>query len=301
MEATAPSGFEPAQDGGALVSTVVVENQMDIEFGGHLLLQLIEELDELGTAMTRQTTPDDFAVEDVKGGEERRGTVPLVIVGLAFRESGAQGQDRSGSIKSLPAEIRRSFLRRRNLQHLLGLDRTSYPQFHGGVLVQKLAHQQRGSQLGMNQPQCLEKNAVATSYMNRHDTGRNSFRGDYLNHPHQRCVPSRIFNSLDTPLVVGDLSGGKHDETTAALQESKGASEAAGVASGRTGRINWNDQVLDFRDRVEQLIRKESQIRPYPLKQRGENGSFENAERMVCDYYRRPLPGIRARSRSGTR
>jgi hypothetical protein len=42
---------------------------VDIEVGGSLLFQLIEELNEFMATMTRQATPQDSAVEDVEGAE----------------------------------------------------------------------------------------------------------------------------------------------------------------------------------------------------------------------------------------
>ena len=64
---------------------VVVENEMDVEFRGHLLFELIEKLVVLFTTMARQAVANDLAVEDVEGGEQCRSPVPLVVVRLALR------------------------------------------------------------------------------------------------------------------------------------------------------------------------------------------------------------------------
>src|SRR5208282_3794623 len=101
METAAPLGLEPTLDLGALVGAVIVENEMDFEFRRHLLFQLIQEANKLLAAMARQATADDFSVENIEGCKQCRGSVPLVIVCLAFRQSGPQRQDRSGSVQGL--------------------------------------------------------------------------------------------------------------------------------------------------------------------------------------------------------
>ena len=87
VKAAALLGLEPTLHGGALVGAVVVENEVDVEFRGHLLFQLMEEFDELLAPMARQATTDDLAIEDIEGGKQGGGSVPLVIMRLAFRQS----------------------------------------------------------------------------------------------------------------------------------------------------------------------------------------------------------------------
>ena len=77
--------LEPTLDGGALMGAVVVQNEMDIEFRGYFLFELIEKLDELFATMARQAVANHLAVEDVEGGKQRRSPVPLVVVRLALR------------------------------------------------------------------------------------------------------------------------------------------------------------------------------------------------------------------------
>src|SRR5438874_6106726 len=101
VKATALPGLEPALDGGTFVRAVIVENEMNIEVLRHLLLHLIEELDKLLAAMARQATADDLAVQDVEGSEKCRGSVPLVVVGLPFRQSRPQWQNGRGPIQRL--------------------------------------------------------------------------------------------------------------------------------------------------------------------------------------------------------
>src|ERR1700720_3702831 len=80
VEPLAFAGFEPPLDHGAFVRTVVVQNEMDVELRGHLLFELIEKLDELFTAMARQATANNLAVQDVEGGKQRRSPMPLVVM-----------------------------------------------------------------------------------------------------------------------------------------------------------------------------------------------------------------------------
>src|ERR1035441_6169864 len=94
-------GLGPTLHAGALVGAVVVENEVDVEFRGHLLFQLMEEFDELLAPMARQATTDDLAIEDIEGGKQGGGSVPLVIMRLAFRPSRPQGQKGSGSVQRL--------------------------------------------------------------------------------------------------------------------------------------------------------------------------------------------------------
>ena len=101
VKAAALLGLEPTLHGGALVGAVVVENEVDVEFRGHLLFQLMEEFDELLAPMARQATTDDLAIEDIEGGKQGGGSVPLVIMRLAFRPSRPQGQKGSGSVQRL--------------------------------------------------------------------------------------------------------------------------------------------------------------------------------------------------------
>src|ERR1017187_2130445 len=101
VKAAAFQGLEPTLHGGALVGAVVVENEVEVEFRGYLLFQWMEESDELFAAMARQATTDDLAVEDIEGGKQWGGSVPLGIMRLAFRQSRPQGQTRSGSVQRL--------------------------------------------------------------------------------------------------------------------------------------------------------------------------------------------------------
>src|SRR5207249_8547485 len=101
VESTTFLGFQPALDRSTFVGRVVVQHDMDIEIGRHFLFHLVEKLQEFFTSMTRQATADDLAVQDIEGGEQRCGSVALVVMGLAFRQAGSQWQNRSRSVQRL--------------------------------------------------------------------------------------------------------------------------------------------------------------------------------------------------------
>lgn len=86
MEVEAPPllRLEPALDRRALVRTVVVHDQVHFLIVGKLLFQVIQEPNELATAVALLTSADHFANEDVESGEQSGRAVTLVIVGLPF-------------------------------------------------------------------------------------------------------------------------------------------------------------------------------------------------------------------------
>ena len=103
VKTAALPGLEPTLDRRALMSAVVVQNEMDVEFRGHLLFQLIEKLDELLTAMARQATTDDLAIQDVEGSKQ--GCVkPLPLGKNRYRSSSIRTRI-SGNGTELPSGL----------------------------------------------------------------------------------------------------------------------------------------------------------------------------------------------------
>jgi protein-export membrane protein SecD len=72
---------EPVADLGALVGGKVVEDDMDVEVLGDLLVDLLEEGEHVDAGVTLLAVGDDLAGADVQGGEEVGGAVALVVVG----------------------------------------------------------------------------------------------------------------------------------------------------------------------------------------------------------------------------
>ena len=82
MEPFALLRLEPALHLGAFVGALVIHDQMHVLLRRQLLLQLVQEPDKFPAAVTFLTSADDFAIEDVEGGEQRGGSVTLAVVGL---------------------------------------------------------------------------------------------------------------------------------------------------------------------------------------------------------------------------
>lgn len=85
---------EPVADQLGLVRGVVVHDEMDIEVGWDVGLDLVEELAELNGTMTREAFPDHLAGGDVEGCEQRCDAVALVVMtatGHLARSHGQQG------------------------------------------------------------------------------------------------------------------------------------------------------------------------------------------------------------------
>src|SRR5260370_4602053 len=75
---------EPALNGRSLMSTVVVEDQMDAKLWRHLGIDLIQELTKLNRAMAPVELANHLASLSVQGGEQRSRTVALVIMSPAL-------------------------------------------------------------------------------------------------------------------------------------------------------------------------------------------------------------------------
>src|SRR6266404_4160900 len=92
---------QPALNSGRLMSTVVVEDQMDVKPWWHLRLNLVEELAKLDRAMAPVELANHLASLSVQGGEQRSGPVALVIMNPTFGVSRAHGQNWLRAIQSL--------------------------------------------------------------------------------------------------------------------------------------------------------------------------------------------------------
>ena len=92
---------EPAQHLGMLVSSVVVEDDVDHLAGRHRALDGVEEADEFLVPVALHAWADDGAVEHVEGGEQGRGAVAFVVQGQGARFALFHGQARRGPIERL--------------------------------------------------------------------------------------------------------------------------------------------------------------------------------------------------------
>ena len=94
-------GPQPTLDGGALVGTVIVHDEMNIHIRRRFLFQFVEEPDELPAAMAGQAAPHHFPVQDVESRKQRGRPMSLIVVRLTFWQARSQGQDRSRPIQGM--------------------------------------------------------------------------------------------------------------------------------------------------------------------------------------------------------
>src|SRR3984893_2717861 len=101
MDLEARMAEEPVLDQVGLVSAVVVEHQVDIEVGRHLLIDSLQEAFELGRAMAAMGLSDHAAGGDVEGGKEGGDAMTPVVMGAPLGHAGSQGQYGLGAVQSL--------------------------------------------------------------------------------------------------------------------------------------------------------------------------------------------------------
>ena len=71
--------IKPGTNVGVFVSCIVVKNDVDDLADRNFRLDGVQKSNEFLMTMTLHVAADDRAVEDVEGGEQRRGAVPLVV------------------------------------------------------------------------------------------------------------------------------------------------------------------------------------------------------------------------------
>jgi hypothetical protein len=92
---------QPALDGRAFVSARIVEDEVEVQVARGLAVDAIEKAQELLGAVPWQTGADHLPIEQVEGGEQRGGSVPMVVVGLPSREPRPQRQERRRPVEGL--------------------------------------------------------------------------------------------------------------------------------------------------------------------------------------------------------
>ena len=101
VQMEAGMGFEPALYGRRLMGGVVVNDEMEIETGGGLLVDQSEKAQELAMSMARHAGPDDLAVQHVQRCEQGGGAVALVVVGHGTGTPLLHGQSRLSAVEGL--------------------------------------------------------------------------------------------------------------------------------------------------------------------------------------------------------
>jgi len=84
-----------------LVRSVVVQDEVYVQRIGHILLDGVEEVAELGGTMALLVLADDLAGLGVQRGKQAGRAVARVVVGAAFDLVRSHGQQRSGTIQRL--------------------------------------------------------------------------------------------------------------------------------------------------------------------------------------------------------
>ena len=92
---------EPAADQLSLVGAVVVQDEVYVQFRGHVVLEGVEKAAEFAGAVRAMQLAQHMAAGHVEGGEQTGGAVALVVVRAAFDLPGAQGQQRRGAVQCL--------------------------------------------------------------------------------------------------------------------------------------------------------------------------------------------------------
>src|SRR5208283_2878087 len=75
---------QPADNGRGLVGGVVVDDQVDLEAGGHLPFDLAQKSQKLAAAVPGFEAADDPSGGDVQRREQRGGAMAEIVVTLAF-------------------------------------------------------------------------------------------------------------------------------------------------------------------------------------------------------------------------
>ena len=92
---------EPLADRLGLVARRIVHHDVDVEIGGDILLDHVEEAAEIGGTVAWHAFADDRADLDVECGERGCRAVPLVVVDAALGLPGPHRQDRLGAVERL--------------------------------------------------------------------------------------------------------------------------------------------------------------------------------------------------------
>jgi hypothetical protein len=95
----------PVPDNRGLVRAVVVADQVHVQAGRDVLVDLLEELQELLVAVPAVQFADHGAVGDVEGGEQAGHAVAGVVVSTALGHPGHHGQHRLGPVQGLDLRL----------------------------------------------------------------------------------------------------------------------------------------------------------------------------------------------------
>src|SRR5215471_8996933 len=138
----------------------------------------------------------------------------------------------------------------------------------------------------MKQPERLKHKAVGSTEVDWQSGYGDASTRKSLDHSGDGGVPLGISHSCLAQMEVGHLARRKHDQTSAALQELDRAAYSGHVSAGSrcaACRIHGNEQVVNFRDHGENVVREESHVGPDTPEHCRQNRALQNSERMIRD------------------
>lgn len=101
MQMKAGAFGQPAMNQRGFVSSIVVQNQMDLEMSWDLSVDRVEEATKLyGSVATMQLT-HNLAALGIQGRKQRSGTVSDIAMSAPLDLTGSHRQQRLGSVQSL--------------------------------------------------------------------------------------------------------------------------------------------------------------------------------------------------------
>ena len=93
--------IEPGPDLRVLMGGVIVEDYVNGPAGWELSVDRVQETDELLVPVALHVAADDRPVENIQGGEQRCGSVALVVVSHGAKTPSLHGQARLGAVERL--------------------------------------------------------------------------------------------------------------------------------------------------------------------------------------------------------
>ena len=101
MKMIARSFGQPSLDLGMLVGRIVVQDEMEVEFGRRLAVDEPQKGEKLLMAMTLGAFAEHFAGGHIESGEQGRGSVSDIVMGIAFDIAQSHRQCGLGAIERL--------------------------------------------------------------------------------------------------------------------------------------------------------------------------------------------------------
>jgi hypothetical protein len=92
---------EPGANLGMLVRGVVIDDEMEVEFGGHAGVQVAQEVEELLVPVARLAFGKHGTGGDVEHGKQDGGAVTNIIMSHAFHIAQPHRQHRLGTVEGL--------------------------------------------------------------------------------------------------------------------------------------------------------------------------------------------------------